>query len=190
MKNKNLLIIGIVVVALIGGFVFFRESGLGERGSGVGGLAKQAVVQVGGRFIKGELAPKVVAVDFDGNEVNVSENYGKKAVIIDFWAGWCPFCIAEMPELQKAQDKYGEDLVMIGAHRTDTEDKSIGLKFAEDRGVTYTLLQDGDGSLYKAAGGIGMPVAVFIDKDGIVQDVKSGPKTVEEIAEKVGAIVE
>ncbi len=187
MQNRNLLIIGGVVVVLVGGFVLFGRSSSGG-GTG-GGVQERMVVQVGGRFMKGELAPKVVAVDFDGNEVDVSENYGKKAVIIDFWAGWCPFCIAELPELQKAQDSYSDDLVIFGAHRTDTESISTGYEFAQDRGVTYTLLQDGDGSLYKAAGGIGMPVAVFIDKQGIVQEVKSGPKTAEEIAEKVGAIV-
>ena len=188
MQNRNLLIMGGVVVVVVGGFVFFGRGGSG--GGADGGSQEKAVVQVDGRFIKGEPAPKVVAKDFDGNEVVVSESYGKKAVVIDFWAGWCPFCIAELPELQKAQEDNKDNLVIFGAHRTDTENISTGYEFAQDRGVTYTLLQDGDGSLYRAAGGIGMPVAVFIDKQGIVQDVKSGPKTAEEIVEKVGVIVE
>ncbi len=62
MKNKNLLIIGGVVVVLVGVFVLFGKDGSGGGESGVGSLPKQAVVQVDGRFVKGEPAPKVVPV--------------------------------------------------------------------------------------------------------------------------------
>ncbi|MCH7951537.1 TlpA family protein disulfide reductase [Patescibacteria group bacterium] len=154
-----------------------------------GGAEQAAVAQVDGRFVKGESAPKVVATSFEGDEVDVSQFYGERAVILDFWAGWCPFCIEEMPLLQKAQDQYGDDLVMIGVHRTDTESVAVGERFSRERGVSYLLIQDGDGSLYRAAGGIGMPVAVFIDKQGVVQEIKSGPKTTEEIEEKTARLI-
>ena len=108
---------------------------------------------------------------------------------MDFWAAWCPFCIEEMPELQTAQEEYGEDLVMIGIHRTDTEKAETGLKFAEDRDISYLLVSDSNGALYEASGGFGMPVAVFIDRKGVVQDIKVGPKTKEEIKEKVSKLL-
>lgn len=142
-----------------------------------------------GRFVKGQKAPIFVLETFDGQSLDLATAYGTKAVVLDFWAAWCPFCVAEMPELQKAQRQYGDDLLMIGVHRTDTEAVSTGQRFAQERGVTYPLVKDSDGSLYRASGGLGMPVAVFIDKDGIVREVKSGPKTAEEIGEKVGALV-
>lgn len=181
MKKLLLVLIGSLVLA---GCVHTANQS-GESGKARQESDKREVAKVEGRFVKGQAAPKVVVKSFDGEEVDVSQFYGDKAVLIDFWAGWCSFCIAEMSELEEAQNKYGEDLVVIGVHRSDTEDITTGLKFAQDRGVEYLLVQDGDGSFYRASGGIGMPVAIFIDKSGIVQEVKSGPKTAEEIGEKV-----
>jgi thiol-disulfide isomerase/thioredoxin len=182
---KVFALIALVLVVLVGWLVVGKS---GDQGS-VGKEEEEAsVAQVEGRFVKGEPAPKLVVVSFDGGEVDLSQFYGEKAVVLDFWAGWCPFCIEEMPELQKAQDRFGDDLLMIGAHRTDTEAISVGKKFAQDRGVSYLLIKDGDGSLYRASGGIGMPVAVFIDKEGVVREIKSGPKTEEEIQEKVNGL--
>ena len=167
----------------------------GQNGSGSGQQAQtqrggsEPAATIEGRFVKGKAAPKVMAQAFSGEEIDVSAHYGKRAVVLDFWAGWCPFCVAEMPELQKAQDRFGDDLVMIGVHRTDTESVAVGQRFADERGVSYILIKDSDGSLYRASGGIGMPTAVFIDKSGIVTEIKSGPKTAEEITEKVRALL-
>lgn len=151
-------------------------------------VQQESEVVVEGRFEKGKRAPRIVVESFSGEQVDISQFYGKKAVVLDFWAAWCPYCVNEMPELQRAADKYKDDLVMIGVHRTETESVEIGEKFARERGVSYVLVKD-DGSLYKAVGGVGMPVAVYIDKTGMVGKIKSGPKTVEEIAEQVGGLM-
>jgi len=171
--NKLLITIVILVIA-IGGYFFFRKSPPSTPTTSIS-------------FKKGEQAPNVTLIDVDGGKHSLSD-YTDQVVVLDLWASWCPFCVAEMPELQKAQDAY-TDLVMIGVHRTDTESISIGQKFANDVGVSYLLVTDSDGSLYKAAGGFGMPVAVFIDKNGVVTEVKSGPKTVSEIQQKIEALV-
>lgn len=192
MKNSKLLIIVAVILVLgVGGFLVLRggESGVPSISPGISGESKSPPAQVSKSFVKGERAPEVTFTDFDGNTHSLSDFAGQ-AVVLDYWAAWCPFCIAEMPELQAAQDKYGDELVMIGVHRSDTENKNTGLKFANEVGVSYLLVTDADGALYRAAGGFGMPVAVFIDKGGVVQEVKSGPKTTEEIEEKVGALLQ
>ena len=187
--NKNLIVtIAVILVLGVGGFLVFRGSGQDSTTPGVSQTTESRPAEVSGSFVKGQKAPDASFTDFEGNTHKLSDFAGQ-AVVLDFWAAWCSFCIAEMPELQAAQDKYGDDLVMVGVHRTDTEKASRGLKFAQDRGVSYLLVADSDGSLYRAAGGFGMPVAVFIDSEGLVQDLKSGPKTEEEIEEKVGKLV-
>ena len=187
--NKNLIVIIVVIFVLgVGGFLVFRDSGQDSTALGVTQTTKSSPATVSSSFVRGQKVPEVSFTDFDGNTHKLSDFIGK-AVVLDFWAAWCPFCLEEMPELQKAQDKYGDDLVMIGVHRTDTESVSRGLGFAQDRGVTYLLVTDPDDSLYRATGGIGMPTAVFIDKEGVVQEIRSGPKTAEEIAEKVGGLI-
>ena len=41
----------------------------------------------------------------DSGTINLSQSKGK-VVLINFWATWCPPCVAEMPELQELYDHY------------------------------------------------------------------------------------
>tara|TARA_B100000795_G_C22596045_1_gene359334 strand:- start:184 stop:744 length:561 start_codon:yes stop_codon:yes gene_type:complete len=43
--------------------------------------------------------------DLNSNNVDLSESKGK-VILINFWATWCPPCVAEMPELQELYDQY------------------------------------------------------------------------------------
>jgi thiol-disulfide isomerase/thioredoxin len=43
--------------------------------------------------------------DLNSNNVNLSESKGK-VILINFWATWCPPCVAEMPGLQELHDHY------------------------------------------------------------------------------------
>lgn len=178
MNLKGLLIIGAIVAALIGGTVFVGPK-----------LLVRVPKQV---FAVGRMAPDFTLRDFEGRQVALSDFYGKKAVVLDFFAAWCPFCIKEMPELEKAHKAYGDRLIMVGIHRTDSgESIETGKKFADEQGVTYLLLQ-GTPEIYEAStkGLKAMPVAIFIDSDGVVQDVKAGPKTEEEIKERVLRLIQ
>ena len=45
-------------------------------------------------------------VELNSERTNLSQSEGK-VILINFWATWCPPCVAEMPELQKLYDAYG-----------------------------------------------------------------------------------
>lgn len=181
-QNSKLIIFGIsiLLVLVVAGFLVSKK----RQDTDVPAVSQQ----ISENFVKGQIAPDVTFTDFNGNIHNLSDFRGK-AVVLDFWAAWCPFCIEEMPELQKAQERYKDKLVIIGIHRTETERKDIGFEFAKARGVSYLLVTDSDGSLYRASGGIGMPVAVFINGEGRVVEIKSGPKTAGEIGGKIQNLV-
>lgn len=146
------------------------------------------VVLIEDEFVIGEPAPVVEITDFDGQVIDISQQYGQKPIVLDFWAAWCKYCLLEMPELETISQEYGNDLLIIGVHRSETEYKRVAEQLAQDANVSYTLVQD-DGSLYQATGGIGMPVAVFIDSDGVVRRIKNGPKSAELIRAEVEALV-
>lgn len=50
--------------------------------------------------------------DADGNEVQFADLKGK-VVFLNFWATWCPPCIAEMPDIQDFYDSYGEKVSFL-----------------------------------------------------------------------------
>ena len=51
-------------------------------------------------------------VDVTGNEFNF-ENTKGKVVLVNFWATWCPPCVAEMPSLQGLYDDYNDRVVFM-----------------------------------------------------------------------------
>jgi thiol-disulfide isomerase/thioredoxin len=48
-------------------------------------------------------------VDSEGSVVRL-EDLGGQAVFLNFWATWCPPCVAELPEIQKAYEKHWENV--------------------------------------------------------------------------------
>lgn len=51
-------------------------------------------------------------VSENGKNFNFKETQGE-VVFINFWATWCPPCIAEMPSLQKLYSSYGNRVVFL-----------------------------------------------------------------------------
>ncbi|MCK9205601.1 MAG: TlpA family protein disulfide reductase [Salinivirgaceae bacterium] len=51
-------------------------------------------------------------MQMDGTEIELNQ-FKDKVLFINFWATWCPPCIAEMPQLQKLYESYGDKAVFL-----------------------------------------------------------------------------
>lgn len=51
-------------------------------------------------------------VDLEGNTSNF-ESYEGKVVLVNFWATWCPPCIAELPSLVKLHNDFGDKVAFV-----------------------------------------------------------------------------
>lgn len=192
---RNYIFLGIIVVLIIGAIAFLtfskQESKEVTTSSGeqvTTGLSEDQEIETAE---EGKPAPDFTLVDFEGKTVKLSDLKGKP-VFIDFWTKWCPFCTDEMPEIEKIHKEFGDQIVVLGIHRTNTESASVGEDFArKDIKVTYQILQDKSDEVYKAytPGFAGMPVAAWIDKEGVLVKLKIGPKTTEEMRDNVEAIL-
>lgn len=177
--KKTLSIAG-AVIAIVVAVVFILSTGGGGRNGGSSQIEKPA-----GRIEIGSQAPNFTLNDFSGKPVTLSELSGKP-VVVNFWAAWCPFCIDEMPDFEKVHQEFGDKVVFLGIHRSETEDPKTGEEFAKNL-VTYPFLADSKGEVYKTltSGQQAMPFTMIIDSAGKVAFRKFGPMTGEELKEKI-----
>ena len=105
--------------------------------------------------------------DLDGKNVALS-SYKGKVVLLNFWATWCGPCKAEIPGFVELQDKYKDDLVIVGFSVDDTAEKAQA--FATQYKINYpVLLGEGREELQEAYGPIwGIPASFIISRDGKV----------------------
>jgi thiol-disulfide isomerase/thioredoxin len=75
----------------------------------------------------------------DGKTANLAAFKGK-AVILDFWATYCPPCREEIPHLSELQAKYGTDkLQVVGLNVGGDEDRPLIAEFARQYKIAYPL---------------------------------------------------
>jgi len=119
--------------------------------------------------------------DLEGKDVALS-SYKGKVVLLNFWATWCGPCKAEIPGFVELQEKYKDDLVIVGFSVDDPADKAKA--FAAEYKMNYPiLLGEGREDVQDAYGPIwGIPASFLISKDGKVcrKHLGIAPKSVFE----------
>ena len=105
--------------------------------------------------------------DVDGNQVSLA-SYKGKVVLLNFWATWCGPCKAEIPGFVRLQEKYRDQLVIVGYSVDDTAEKAKA--YAAEYKMNYPiLLGEGREDVQDAYGPIwGIPASFIISKDGKV----------------------
>lgn len=158
-------LIGIGVIIVIGGILFFLN------GAGNGG-------SLGSRGLLG-----LALADYDGEEKTLASlGAGRELIVANSWAVWCPFCRAELADFAKLQEANPERILVTAINRAESLSKAKG--FTDSVGVTERMafLLDANDSFYRAIGGFSMPETVFIDANsGEILFHKRGPMTFDEM---------
>ena len=107
-----------------------------------------------------------------GDGVVEYTRFADRPLVINFFASWCPNCIAEMPEFERVHQQLGSDVAFLGVSQSDPRGASIRL--ARETGITYETAIDERGELFRAFGAFGMPTTVFIRPGGEIADMWAG----------------
>jgi len=129
-----------------------------------------ATATLGGSItgVRSQSAPDFQLVDLrTGRKVQLSDFRGK-AVVLNFWATWCPPCKAEIPWFVAYQNQYGSRGLQVIGVAMDDAGKDVILKFADDLHINYLVLQ-GTNKVADDYGGVeGLPTTFYIGRDGRV----------------------
>lgn len=105
-----------------------------------------------------------------------------KAVLLHFWATWCPPCRAELPEIDSTAKRLdGNSRLAVLCVCVGDEEKNRAA-FMQQNGYTFTGGLDADGTIAAAYGVSGIPTSVLIGADGKVQKVHVGRMSPKELA--------
>jgi cytochrome c biogenesis protein CcmG, thiol:disulfide interchange protein DsbE len=125
-------------------------------------------------------APAFALPDLGGEGDLALENYRGSAVVVNFWASWCAPCREEAPLLEAAWLKHRDrGVVVLGVDARDLV--SDGRAFVREFGLTYPNAYDGPGKIADSFGLIGFPETYFLDREGRIVHLVSGPLTEESI---------
>lgn len=100
-------------------------------------------------------------------------------LVLSFWASWCPFCIEEMPDLERVHRRFGEAVAFLGVDLQD--DRGLASDLIDRTGVTYPIAEDPSGSLFADTRGLGMPTTLLVTADGHVARRITGPVSDDEL---------
>ena len=128
----------------------------------------------------GTTAPSFIVPDIQDRPVDLDQYLGKSPLVISFWSIYCDSCVDEMLALQKLEDKYqGQGLVILAVN----EDIRVPLerirRFVERlekfRGkITYPLLFDEGSEIFNAFKASTLPTLVLIDRNGKIAGYSRG----------------
>lgn len=119
----------------------------------------------GGDTQAGPPVPDLPFETFDGQRTNLAAFEGQP-LVVNFWASWCPPCVAEMPEFERVHLARHDEVRFIGLNTQDNLADAEAL--VELTGVTYDLGLDPDGELFRQFEVIAMPSTYFVGDDGVI----------------------
>lgn len=135
----------------------------------------------------GQLAPNISGTTLDGQKVTLSDLRGK-VVLVNIFASWCGPCRVEAPHLVEVYSNLDpEKFDFVGLNLQESPEAVAS--FRDDFLIDFPLLLNENGDLTEIYSPIGLPTSWFIDQEGVVRFVFSGPMT-GEVLQRILADVE
>jgi thiol-disulfide isomerase/thioredoxin len=107
--------------------------------------------------------PVFAARDLDGRELS-SAAWRGKVVLINFWATWCGPCRAEIPDLVALQEKYRDQLQIIGVSEDEGPVENVK-RFAAAHKVNYPIVMTSPEIRERFPAVSALPTSFILDRE-------------------------
>src|SRR5207237_2800981 len=98
----------------------------------------------------GEKPPAVTLENLNGDSVALAKWIGKKPVIVEFWATWCPICAELLPRMEAAQKKYGNSVEFLVVAVAVNQSKNTVRSHLNKHSMPYKILWTANGETVQA----------------------------------------
>ena len=121
-------------------------------------------------------APSFTFTLFQGQEIlgegplTPGDLHGKP-LVINFWAGLCPPCRAELPDFQEFYEEFGDRVNLVGVDLgqfTGLGSLQDAKDLLEELGITYPAGSTSDNAVMPDYRILGLPATTFIAADGSI----------------------
>jgi thiol-disulfide isomerase/thioredoxin len=125
---------------------------------------------------KGVAAPALTVRTVDGEELALESLRGRK-VVLNFWATWCGPCREEAPELDRLVRE--ADVTVLAVSQ---ESEDVVRAYAREKGYAYTFAIGSRRAMPEPFRRVRtIPTNVFIDRNGVIQEVLVGGLEFDEL---------
>ena len=122
------------------------------------------------------------ALDFHVTDLNGKalslEQYRGQVVLLDFWATWCPPCIAEIPNVKKTYETYKDQKFQIIGISLDRSKEPLE-KYIEKEELAWIHYWDNTGKIANLYKVVGIPSTFLIDGEGVIRKTNLRGHTLE-----------
>ena len=120
----------------------------------------------------GKQAPDFQLLNLEGRSISLSDFQGKP-ILLNFWATWCGPCRQEMPLIQAIFEEQSDNSLVILAIDIGETAPAVN-NFIQSGNYSFPVLLDTDQDVALEYNIRAIPTTFFIDKDGIIQEIKVG----------------
>jgi thiol-disulfide isomerase/thioredoxin len=137
-------------------------------------VAHPARAQEGGIML-GAAAPAAKVVMLDGKATDLSQFYGNKPVVLEFWATWCPLCKKLEPSLEAARQKYAGKVTFVGVGVSANQTAARQMEYIQKQHLSGDYVFDDADAAVKAFKAPHTSYIVIIDRQMKVVYTGVGP---------------
>jgi cytochrome c biogenesis protein CcmG/thiol:disulfide interchange protein DsbE len=166
---------GVTVAVVVAGAFASSVAGESRSPAPVGALAPAQLASLDLRPYGRATAPPDFSLrTLEGRTLSLAGMRGQ-VVLVNFWATWCRECRVEMPTLETLHRRFvARGLSVVGINSREAPARVASS--LRELALTFPVLLDGDGSVTRRYGVIGLPTTFLIGRDGGAVALAVGPR--------------
>jgi cytochrome c biogenesis protein CcmG/thiol:disulfide interchange protein DsbE len=120
-------------------------------------------------------APDFTVPGLGSSPIRLGDLKGQ-AILLNFWATWCPPCREEMPSMERLYRRFKAKGFTILALSIDAKGEEVVGPFVKSFGLTFPVGLDPKSTVAGEYRMTGLPTSILIDRGGAIVAVAVGPR--------------